>query len=84
MNHLSDYGSVEMNADILDARFAEKFEGLLREIIKKDCRQVTFDEYIRRKTWLFQVTDWFSYQMIRFMMRLMFALAAKRSKPNSV
>jgi cardiolipin synthase len=84
MNHLSDYGSVEMNADILDALFAEKFEGLLREIIKKDCRQVTFDEYIRRKTWLFQVTDWFSYQMIRFMMRLMFALAAKRSKPNSV
>jgi cardiolipin synthase len=84
MNHLSDYGSIEMNADILDSRFAEKFEGLLREIIEKDCRQVTFEEYTRRKTWLFQLTDWLSYQMIRFMMRLMFALAAKRSKPNSV
>ncbi|MGC1389592.1 MAG: phospholipase D-like domain-containing protein [Bacteroidales bacterium] len=82
MNHLSDYGSVEMNADILDNRFAEKFEGLLQEIIDKDCRQVTFEEYTRRKTWLFQLTDWFSYQMIRIMMRLMFALAAKRSKPN--
>ena len=81
MNHLSDYGSIEMNADILDNRFAEEFEGLLQEIIEKDCRQVTFEEYIRRKTWLFQVTDWFSYQMIRIMMRLMFALAAKRSKP---
>jgi cardiolipin synthase A/B len=82
MNHLSDYGSVEMNADILDDQFAEKFEELLQVIIEKDCRQVTFDEYIRRKTWLFQITDWFSYQMIRIMMRLMFALAAKRSKPN--
>ncbi len=82
MNHLSDYGSVEMNADILDEPFAEMFENLLRQIIEKDCRQVTFAEYIRRKTWLFQLTDWFSYQMIRFMMRLMFALAAKRSKPN--
>jgi cardiolipin synthase len=81
MNHLSDYGSVEMNADIFDNRFAEKFEGLLLEIIEKDCRQVTFEEYIRRKTWLFQLTDWFSYQMIRIMMRLMFAHAAKRSKP---
>jgi len=80
MNHLSDYGSVEMNADILDNQFAEKFENLLQEIIEKDCRQVTFEEYIRRKTWLFQVTDWFSYQMIRIMMRLMFTLAAKRSK----
>jgi cardiolipin synthase len=81
MNHLSDYGSVEMNADILDSQFAEQFEGLLQDIIKNDCRQVTFEEYIRRKTWLFQLTDWFSYQMIRIMMRLMFAHAAKRSKP---
>jgi cardiolipin synthase len=81
MNHLSDYGSIEMNADILDTQFAVYFEGLLQEIIDKDCRQVTFDEYIQRKTWLFQVIGWFSYQMIRIMMRLMFALAAKRSKP---
>jgi cardiolipin synthase A/B len=83
MNHLSDYGSIEMNADILDNRFAEKFEGLLQEIIEKDCRQVTFEEYIRRKTWLFQLTDWFSYQMIRIMMRLMFTHAPKKSKAQS-
>jgi cardiolipin synthase len=82
MNHLSDYGSVEMNANILDSQFAEKFEGILREIIEKDCRQITFEEYTRHKTWFFQLTDWFSYQMIRVMMRLMFALAAKRSKPS--
>ena len=83
MNHLSDYGSVEMNADILDAPFAEKFEEILLDIIKNDCRQVTFKEYTKRKTWLFQFTDWFFYQMIRIMMRLMFLLAAKRSKPHS-
>jgi cardiolipin synthase len=79
MNHLSDYGSIEMNADILDVEFAEKFEAILLGIIEKDCRQVTFEEYIKRKTWFFQLTDWFSYQMIRISMRLMFALAAKRS-----
>jgi cardiolipin synthase len=82
MNHLSDYGSIEMNVDVLDAQFAEKFEEILLEIISKDCRQVTFEDYIHRKTWFFQITDWFSYQMIRILMRLMFALAAKRSKPN--
>jgi cardiolipin synthase A/B len=81
MNHLSDYGSIEMNADILDTRFAGEFEKILLDIIEKDCRQVTFEEYIHRKTWIFQFTDWFSYQMIRGMMRIMFALAAKRSKP---
>lgn len=83
MNHLSDYGSVEMNVDILDEKFVVEFEKLLQGIIAKECRQVTFDEYIKRKTWLFQITDWFSYQMIRFMMRLMFAIAPKKSKPKS-
>ena len=78
LNHLSDYGSIEMNANILDDPFAEKFEELLLEIIRNDCRQVTFEEYTHRKTWIFQLSDWVSYQMIRIMMRLMFLLTAKQ------
>jgi len=78
LNHLSDYGSIEMNADILDTRFAAQFEENLTTIIKKDCRQVTFEEYYHRKTWLTQFLGWFSYQMIRIMMRLMFSLIAKK------
>jgi cardiolipin synthase len=81
MNHLSDYGSVEMNAGILDDNFTAMFEKMLLEVIKKDCRQVTFEEYTRRKTWLFRLIDWFSYQMIRGMTRLMFTRAPKKSKP---
>ncbi|MDO9065725.1 MAG: hypothetical protein Q7U96_01400, partial [Chloroflexota bacterium] len=74
------YGSIEMNADILDNRFAGRFEELLLEIIEKDCRQVTVEEYIHRKTRLSRLSDWFSYQMIRIMMRLMFLLILKRKK----
>lgn len=80
MNHLSDYGSIEMNVDILDKCFAKQFEELLLEIIKKDCRQVTVEEYIYRKTWFSRLSDWFSYQMIRTMIRLMFLLILKRKK----
>ncbi|MDO9580678.1 MAG: phospholipase D-like domain-containing protein [Bacteroidales bacterium] len=80
LNHLSDYGSVEMNADILDTSFTRQFEEILLEIIDKDCRQVTFEEYIQRKTWFYQLSDWFSYQMIRILMRLMFSLTAKKSR----
>jgi len=80
LNHLSDYGSVEMNADILDTRFTRQFEKLLLGIIEKDCRQVTFEEHIHRKTWLYQLSGWFSYQMIRILMRLMFLLIINRKK----
>lgn len=77
MNHLSDYGSVEMNADILDSDFALGFEKILLGIIEKDCRQVTFEDHIHHKVWFYQLFEWFSYQMIRIMMRIMFFLTSK-------
>jgi len=78
MNHLSDYGSIEMNAGVIDAEFSTKFENLLLDIIDKDCRQITFEEYKRRKTWILQLTDWFAYQLIRSLLRLMFVLTSRR------
>ncbi len=78
LNHLSDYGSIEMNVDILDEKFTRQFEKVLENVIKRDCRRVTVEEYMRRKTWFYQLADWFSYQMIRLLMRLMFILSTKR------
>lgn len=83
LNHLSDYGSIEMNADILNSRFAREFEALLLAIIKKDCRQIIFKEYSRRKTWLDRLANWSSYQMIRFLMRVMFMLTGKQGSPRT-
>jgi len=77
LNHLSDYGSIEMNANILDTTFSEQFEELLLEIIEKDCRQVTLEEFIQHKTWHSQFSGWLSYQMIRILMRLMFLMTSR-------
>jgi len=81
MNHLSDYGSVEMNADILDSDFTVMFENILLEIINNDCRQVTFAQNELRKTWFSRFYNWLTYQVIRILTRLMFTRAPKRSKP---
>jgi cardiolipin synthase A/B len=78
LNHLSDYGSVEMNVAIFDNRFSQQFEKLLLGIINKDCRQVTFIEYSQRENLLDRLARWISYQMIRFMMRIMFLLTSRR------
>jgi cardiolipin synthase len=80
LNHLSDYGSIETNADVLDIGFTENFEKILMKIIRKDCRQITLTDHSRRMTWWFQATGWISYQVIRFMMRLMFLLTTKSSR----
>jgi cardiolipin synthase A/B len=80
LNHISDYGSIEMNVDVQDEHFTEKFEKILLRIIKNDCRQVTFEEYLRRKTWYTQFSGWVSYQMIRLFMRLMAQMTLKKGK----
>jgi hypothetical protein len=66
-----------MNVDILDENFTGAFEKLLTELINKECRQITFENYIHRKTWPNRLTDWTSYQMIRLLLRLMFLLTSK-------
>jgi cardiolipin synthase len=81
LNHISDYGSIEMNVDILDSAFAEQFEKILLKIVKNDCRQITFEEYIRRRTWLSHSLGWISYQMIRLLMRIMSQMTSKKGKP---
>jgi cardiolipin synthase len=83
MNHLSDYASMEINVDILDEGFTRYFEGILRDIIKNDCRQVTFEEYNRRRTWFSRMRGWFSYQMIRLLMRITYQLTSKKKRPGS-
>jgi len=79
LNHISDYGSIEMNVEVLDNPFTENFEQLLQKIIVKDCRQVTFEEYIRRRTLFSRFSGWMSYQMIRILMRLMAQMTSKKS-----
>jgi cardiolipin synthase len=80
INHLSDYGSIEINAAIYDEPFTQDFEEKLLKIIKNDCRQVTPEIFRKRKTWFYSVSGWVSYQMIRILMRIMFPLTTKKKK----
>lgn len=82
INHLSDYGSIEMNVDVLDTHFAEKYEKMLLKIIKEDCRQVTMEDYLRRKTWYNRLAGWISFQMIRLLMRIMAQMTSKKGKTH--
>jgi len=80
LNHLSDYASVEMNVNVFDEGFVHKFEELLCSIISKECRQVTFEEYNRRRTWFTRLRGWTSYQLIRLLMRITYQLTSKQQK----
>lgn len=84
LNHLSDYGSVETNVDILDTGFSSGFQKILLDIIEKDCREITIQEHSKRKTWIFQFIGWLSYQIMRFLMRILFLMTTRNTKRMSL
>jgi cardiolipin synthase len=65
MNHLSDYASIEINVGILDEKFTMQFDDVLTEIIRNDCREVTMEEYNRRRRWYSRLSGWISNQTLR-------------------
>ena len=80
LNHISDYGSIEMNVNIMNEAFTSGFEKILTDIMKNDCRQVTVEEFMRRRTWWSRLRGWTSYQMIRLLMRIMAQMTSRKGK----
>ena len=82
LNHLSDYASIEINVGILDEKFTQRFDEVLHEIIRNDCRHVTLEEFNRRRTWFTRVNGWLSYQTLRLLMRIMYQLTSKKKRQH--
>jgi len=77
MNHLSDYGSVEINVEVMDDGFAGMFEEKLKDIIRRDCRQITPEYYFGHQTIFSRLRGWWSYQMIRILMRVIWRMTSR-------
>ena len=64
LNNLSSYASVEMNAGIESASFAEHFEEELEQIMLK-CEKITSDNFKTRNTIRTKVINALSYYTTR-------------------
>ncbi len=65
-NHLSEYGSIELNVDVLDSAWAMGVRKILDEIIRNDCNEVTNDKYIQRRTFMGRIFDATAYYSMHF------------------
>jgi cardiolipin synthase len=84
LNHISDYASIEINVGILNEKFTQQFDEVLTEIIRNDCRQVTLEEFNRRRTWFTKANGWLSYQTLRLLMRIMYQLTSKKKRQHTI
>ncbi len=74
INFLSDYGSLELNVEVVDKNFARQTRQTLQELITEGCEEITPDQYEKRRTILGRILDWISYQLIRTSFKIMYLL----------
>ncbi|MCE9539751.1 MAG: cardiolipin synthase ClsB [Bacteroidetes bacterium] len=63
LNHLSAYGSIELNIDILDQQFSDSFQLHLKSVIETGCKQV-FPIH-QNNHWTAKLKRWAAYQITR-------------------
>lgn len=70
LNNLSAYASIELNLNVSSTTFAEKTDQRLREIIEKDCVQITEAEYIKTTNFVEHLMQKAAYNLLRLMLFL--------------
>lgn len=69
VNDISAYASVELNLDVLNDEFAAGVRATLRDIINKECEEVTNDE-LKKYNVIHRFLQWWSYEVIRVLFYL--------------
>lgn len=82
LNALSDYGSLELNVEVMDKDFARETERTLETIIANGCEPVNEQQFLKHKNWISQFLRWLSYVLVRLSLRVLFALMQGRKTPH--
>ncbi len=76
INHLSHFSSIETNLEIKDAGFSRKVKLELDDVMS-NCKRITSVDNMKRANPLQMFLWWSSFQFVRFMFSLQFAILSK-------
>lgn len=77
INHLSSYGSIEMNVEINSSTFSLKLDEHLKHILTQ-CETITFETITSRKGILESIKNWIAYRLVRIALIIMTYIPYKR------
>ncbi|HZG01635.1 MAG TPA: phospholipase D-like domain-containing protein [Chitinophagales bacterium] len=81
LNNLSEYMSVELNADIRDAKFAAAFKSELEQVMAKS---IPVDAAaLKKRVWSNRLLNYASYRLLSWSMRMMY-LATRKDRVNQL
>jgi cardiolipin synthase len=76
INHLSHFSSIETNLEVKDVNFSKKVKLELAEVMEQ-CTKITTTDYNKRRNKFHKFLYWSSFQIVRFLFSLQFAILSK-------
>lgn len=80
LNHLSDFGSIECNLEILDTAFCLATKIKLNQLINDGCEKVSVDDFSAKKSIKNSILQLVSYLLVRFSLSILFFLQGKSNQ----
>jgi cardiolipin synthase A/B len=77
VNHLSSYGSIEMNVAINSPKFSNQFASHLDDVMAQ-CESITYDTLKTRNGILTKIANWFAYRFARIILTIITFFPYKR------
>lgn len=78
LNHLSDFGSIECNLEILDTAFCLATNIKLNQLINDGCEKISVDDFNTKKSIKNSLLQLISYILVRFSLSILFFLQGKK------
>lgn len=72
LNFLSDYESIEMNLEVVDAHLGKNFNAQLLQIIENECEKITFEQF-QKLPLLYHFLNRFAYYLLRYTWRFFYS-----------
>ena len=82
LNHLSDFGSIECNVEIIDIDFCEITNTRINLLIEKGCDEISIEKNNKNHGIFKNILSTFSYFIFRFMLKLLLILQKSKNKKS--
>lgn len=80
LNHLSDFGSIECNLEVLDESFCTSTNLQLKQLMNEGCEKISIEKFENRSNIYSKVYQAICYGLVRLLLGFMFLLQSRNVK----